>query len=1071
MNNLICAAGIALLAIQLIGLPCVALAAEDRAYDPDALEVLRQRTSAGEFEAVEAEARAILVEVEREEGPDSLAVADVISVIVGALPYGPDPAAPDSIALAERAVAIAEAQVGPVHMETARAVNNLASLYVAAGRYESARPLLERSLAIRRELHGPDDPIVARGHNNLARMLYRAGDLPGALEAFRKAQEILERAEGPDSPSVGIVVMNGAILTMELGRYAEAIPLYERALAILEKEHGPEHSTVARVLNNLAIATELSGDYAGAKVLYERCLTMRRKILGPDAIETGSTLANLAILNHTIGDEQGALEQVGRAVEIYEKSLGPDHPETLRIVNIQGGILEEIGETDRAIALYERTLAGRLKAFGPEHHDVAESQSSLAALYLDRGDAKKALPLLTQALATREASLGEDHPVVAGDLGHLATAQVELGDLAAARAALDRALAIREKRLGPDHPGTAAGLVQLAELDWKEGKRDAALARARRASGILLASARDTLAVLPERQALLLVADQVRPEEIFFSGLLASDDKPGPWLEACWEWSLSRRGLVLDVLAERHRTALAAESKQTHAAWDELAEARRELAELWVGGVEGLDPETHQADLDRARRRKEQAESGLARASLSYRGELQLRRTSIGDLANSLPADSALVEWVRVRAGAGSKESRRIRDVALLLGPQGGRAFVDLGPAEAIDGAVNDWRAALDRTAHEAGTGAQSEDAAADPLRPLRSAGERLRGLVWDPLPASIRAMERIYLVPDGAMHMVDLAALPDRRGGYLIEQGPSIRLLGSGRDLVRLARTGGSSPSGGRGLLALGDPDFDADRSARRMGAADQPVVIAAYRGETPDCLGVAGTTWNRLPESGREVQRVSELYGDDEPVLRLTGAGASEERFKRDAPGRRVLHLATHGYFLGEECGGTAGAGAAPGGATSPAGESPLLRSGLVLAGANRSDGGGSSDPGVAGAGEDGILTAEELAALDLRGVELAVLSACDTGRGDIAVGEGVFGLRRALAISGVRSIVMSLWPMPDRQARLWMTSFYRGRLDGASISEAARQAALANLMELRDSGSPEHPYDWAGLVVAGD
>ena len=202
--------------------------------------------------------------------------------------------------------------------------------------------------------------------------------------------------------------------------------------------------------------------------------------------------------------------------------------------------------------------------------------------------------------------------------------------------------------------------------------------------------------------------------------------------------------------------------------------------------------------------------------------------------------------------------------------------------------------------------------------------------------------------------------------------------------------------------------------------------------------------------------------------PVELLTGAAASEGRFKREAPGKRILHVATHGFFLQSEClsAESVGRGFAKGTETVARGigENPLLLSGLVLAGANRASEAGPDQ-------EDGILTAEELAALDLRGLEIAALSACDTGLGTVEAGEGVFGLRRALEIAGARTVLMSLWPVPDKGAREWMASFYGSRLGGESVLDATRKASLAALEELRKQGLPDHPYLWAGFVAAGD
>jgi CHAT domain-containing protein len=222
-------------------------------------------------------------------------------------------------------------------------------------------------------------------------------------------------------------------------------------------------------------------------------------------------------------------------------------------------------------------------------------------------------------------------------------------------------------------------------------------------------------------------------------------------------------------------------------------------------------------------------------------------------------------------------------------------------------------------------------------------------------------------------------------------------------------------------------------------------------------------------LPDSAREAQAITTLWErtNGKPVQHLNGREATEAAFKQEAPGKRVLHLATHGFFLDDRCASALEKQAGPGapGAPSVTGENPLLLSGLVLAGAN--------NRGTAGAlEEDGILTAEEIAALDLSGVEWAVLSACDTGLGKFKAGEGVFGLRRAFQVAGVRTVVMSLWPVQDQATRTWMTALYDGRfakrLDTAT---AAHQASTKVLTERRGRKQSTHPFYWAGFVAAGD
>jgi CHAT domain-containing protein len=225
-------------------------------------------------------------------------------------------------------------------------------------------------------------------------------------------------------------------------------------------------------------------------------------------------------------------------------------------------------------------------------------------------------------------------------------------------------------------------------------------------------------------------------------------------------------------------------------------------------------------------------------------------------------------------------------------------------------------------------------------------------------------------------------------------------------------------------------------------------------------------------LEATGREVQDVARLWTGS-PVDLLQNRSANERTFKQSAPGRRVLHLATHGFFLGSDCpaetAGTRGVGGLARRSTTRSGadtiDNPLLLSGLALAGANRRAAAGPQE-------EDGILTAEEVASLNLDGVDWAVLSACDTGLGVVRAGEGVFGLRRAFQVAGVRTVIMSLWQVEDESARAWMRALYEGRLKKKlNTAQAVQQASQSVLRERRASKQSTHPFYWAGFAAAGD
>jgi len=357
---------------------------------------------------------------------------------------------------------------------------------------------------------------------------------------------------------------------------------------------------------------------------------------------------------------------------------------------------------------------------------------------------------------------------------------------------------------------------------------------------------------------------------------------------------------------------------------------------------------------------------------------------------------------------------------------------------------------------------------------------------VWDPVLLYLGNERSVFIVPDGALHLVNFSALPMNTTRYLIEGGRRLHYLAAERDLVPHATRSGE------GLLALGAPDFDdvdlftGEKS--RSAEPQSPRLVAGksvYRGPHSACGDFQSLHFEPLPASARETEEVAVLWrkGTDERgaarlrgasvaelsgVVHLRGSDASEAAFKQQAEGKRVLHLATHGFFLGGQCTSTrdnATKSRLSRESGSVVGENPLLLSGLAFAGANHRQSAGLDD-------EDGILTAEEIASLDLSGTEWAVLSACDTGVGEVKTSEGVLGLRRAFQVAGAHTLIMSLWAVDDQATRAWMLELYHQRLvEHRPTIDSVYQASLKALRERRTKHLSTHPFYWAGFVAAGD
>ena len=904
---------------------------------------------------------------------------------------------------------------------------------------DEIRGLAGRATAIKERLRGPDDPGVADTQFGLGMLLVEAGEYDAARPHLDRCFTIREKRLGPDDPAVAEVLLESANLIQMQGEFAEALPLYERALAIREKHRGPDHTDVANVLHNMGNLRLRMGDYVESGRHYERTLAIRRAALGARHIDVALTLVTMGYLYQSMGDYGEARRVLVEAIAICREGEWRDSLLLTGALNNLGNVHWSLGEPEKARVAYTEAYDIKLKRLGPYHPDLVVELNNLAVANKALGDYDAAVALFERAVQLIEKRLGPDHFNLSPPLNNLANVLVLKGRYAEARPLYDRALAIRVARLGRGHPEVAETIMNLSGLSLAEGKRAESLGLAIEASDLILAQIRDTLAYLPESEALDLAASRDEPHTILFEGLrTASADAPA-WLEACWNWTLERKGIVLEEMAARHRTVLQDEGAAARTAWKTLADARGALGALWVEGPGGRDPAAYQTELKEATDRKEKAEESLAGISAPFRGERARHRADLAAVRRSLRPGEALVEIARVEVGLPTIDTKPVRDIALIVRPDGA-AWEDLGSAEENDRLVKAWRTELSVSFEHR----DDKEAVAR----LDSAGRNLRQAIWDPIARHIGQARLVLLVPDGSLHQIDFSALPVAGGRFLVEEAPTMQLLGAGRDIVaRDMRAKGAPRAGRRGLLALGAPDFTArvpDTEAQVAGLG------MPMRGDSATCAAVRETTWAPLPESLREIETIAALIGDRETVTVLTGARAAEQTLLREAPERRLLHIATHGFFLGS-CGEDT--------------ESPLLHSGLVLAGANH-----SGPAGGAGA-SDGILTAEEIVATDLRGVDLAVLSACDTGRGEVEVGEGVFGLRRALGIAGVETLVMSQWPVPDRQARRWMEDFYRAHIiDGTPAREAARHASLTLLDDLRAKHISPHPYLWTGFVVTG-
>ena len=893
---------------------------------------------------------------------------------------------------------------------------------------------------------------------NQADSLSKAAAYDSAIVIGKLALEKAKEEFGEEDTAVASVLNRIGVCYLDKANYTEAENILKHSLTIREKTLGPDHRGVGTSLNNLAVLYVEQGKYTEAEPLYKRALSIREKALGPEHPYVAESLHNLANLYDDQGKYTEAEPLYKRALSIWEKALGPDHPYVATSLNNLGSLYLEEGKYAEAETLYKRALSIWEKALGPEHRDVAYSLNNLAVLYVEQGKYTEAEPLYKRALSIWEKALGPEHPDVANSLNNLGNLYWYQGKYAEAEPLHRRALAIYEKSLGTNHPYVADVLGDWALMLRSMGKLTDLKMMEKRAFTVRRQNFRDNSSVLSERDALTYSQFMRDEANQYISILLDSKDTSLDCQKEIASVVFSTKGQVSDGIFARHKTEASYTDTSLKALADSLRYARFKLANLYVKGPDQEDIEGYRTKLQEASQEKERLEGELARRSVEFRKELELWDIDVTKVSNSLPSNSILVEYLRYDR-LKVKDKTEPHYLVIVLDREGRVYIRDLGPSQGIDSLVASYRAHFQEISKRGGT-VLSKD-----LEDYKAIATALYEDIWKPIQDKLGNSGLVFVAPDGELNLVSFAGLVNKDGKYLIEDYP-LQYLASARDLVRLI----DKVQPNKGLFALGDPDFDASAQVRLSStplyAQAQESIVSPYtlRNIRSGCDELNSITVLPLPGTKRELESISSAWKKKtkEKALVFLGNDASEENFKLNATGKKVIHLATHGYYAQGYC-----QSRTPQPKTrteSFVGENPLLLSGLFLAGANLHGEGADSLKA-----EDGILTAEEVTGMNLAGTKWVVLSACESGLGEVKSGEGVYGLRRAFQMAGAGTIISALWPISDKTTSEMMSYLYD--YQEKNLPLAMQSLSKNKLQQLRKRHQPDHPYFWAPFVAIGD
>lgn len=918
--------------------------------------------------------------------------------------------------------------------------NHQARALYQEGRYEEALRGFEYARQLAKEQHGSQHQVYATLSSNIALAHKALGHYQEAISFYEQACEGLANTIGTENGVYATACSNLGVVYALVGRYLEAETCYQKALDIERLTEGVESAAYATSLNNLASLYKSMGLYEKAEPQYKEALRIRAEVLGTKHADYATSCNNLGLFYKNIGQYLVAEKLLQEALRIWSHSPGKAHPTYATGASNLALLYEDLGKYAQAQDLHLEVLQIRAQTLGKQHQDYALAANNLAAFYAQTGDYAQAHKYYQEALDIKAHTLGKQHPSYATTLSNQADILSRQGKHTEALVLLQQAYRIRQEALGTAHPDFALAANNLAACYFYLQQYDKAQPLFEEAVRNRLEQLDILLPTLAETER----RNYVQTLKPFFDNYYlyaqtytqaAPHTKP-QIAQQLFDLNLRIKGLLFLSFQKLQRQILESQNDALISQYHHWKSRQAYLVEAiqWPLAERQARKVNLQSLRDEVYQLEKQLLQGLQRDGLSESNTLAQRQTSPRwqDIQQKLQPGEVLIDIVRSQG----KDETEIYYTALLLQPQQAPQWIPLHNGYQLESRyLPFYRKSI----------------------ALQKTDTLSYRYFWEPLRQAIGDAKRLYLCPDGAYHQVNLLSLllPDK-GKYLHEL-LDIRLLVSPQEL--LYRHAETQPQQrdlkNQSIYLFGYPLYEVgpssdklspDSAALKEGAGFREIL---GQDSTQRLLNTEGRI-AMLPGTQTEVMHIAQMAEQAGMKVSLFVLEQARETALKQLEQAYMLHVATHGFFL-----------------PAPQRQSryyrlfndPLKRSGLLLAGASQ------GLQGIQQGQNDGILYAHEVLGLRLENTALVVLSACETGLGELSNGEGVYGLQRAFRQAGAQRVLMSLWTVSDEATQALMSLFYQyALLEKLPTHEAFRKA-----QEQLRSRYP-HPYYWGAFVLVG-
>lgn len=804
-----------------------------------------------------------------------------------------------------------------------------------------------------------------------------------------------------------------ADLQKEQGAFSEATQTYQKAEKLYAQITGKESEEYLLWLNNYADLLTKKGEFAAAEKTYLKALDLQGLVAAANKENRAILLGNLANLYANIGLYEEAEKLAGEQLIFAQKAFENAPVKYANMLNNLGFLAKRLGNLEQAEKYYEQATQIRKKELGEKHPLYAQSLNNLGAIYEQKQVYPKAEENYQKSLAIRKETLGEKHPLYAQVFYNYAQNQRNLGLYEDAQKNLELVKTIREEKLGKNHPLYAKTTQSLATLAWHKKEIEKTEKLFQETLNSLFEQVNQVFVGMSENERSQFFATQIRPTLEMYQFFALQNASNPAFLGKAYDLQLSTKALLFFTTSKFRQELQQNGRRDLLQKYEEWLRLKEQIARLYTLSKDELAKRG--VNLQELLAQANQLEKELNEAT-NFDNRF-IKNFHWQDVARQLKPKEAAVEVLRLRefvtSGSGNFSSKVMYAFLILKAESKNPELVIVENGEELEQeAIYFYRNSIifrkqDKESYE---------------QFFRKLHQKLQGI------------EKVYFSADGIYNQISLETLWIPEQKKYLSESLEIILLSSTRELFLEEK---STQNISKKAFLFGYPDYDAIIASPTSEKAE------INRQEKAQAFEVNGKFLASLPGSKREIENIKQILQNKFAVKDLMRAEASETNVKA-TQNPRILHIATHGFFLADEEDAQNGVKV-----------SPLFRSGLMMAGASQEQSPES---------DDGVLTAYEVMNLNLEATELVVLSACQTGLGQIKNGEGVYGLQRAFQVAGTKNLIMSLWSVDDAATQELMTFFYKELQNNLPKRQAFRNAQ--NKLKQK---YPK-PYYWGAFVVVG-